>query len=143
MTSYKMKINGQPYEAKVVRFDGHAAVVNVNGVDYAIDVETDEATPVAPKLVRSEKMAASVELTTPKTSQAKAGELLAPIPGTILNLLVREGDTVTAGQAVVVLEAMKMESEIPATSSGRVKKIYKQKGDSVQEGDLLLEIETV
>jgi glutaconyl-CoA/methylmalonyl-CoA decarboxylase subunit gamma len=142
MKTYKLKINGQPYEAKIVRYDSHSAVVNVNGVDFAIDIEGDDA-PAAPKLVRSEKMPASVELTTPKITQARTGELLAPIPGLVVNMLVKVGDMVTAGQPVLVLEAMKMESEIPAPCAGKIKTTLKNKGDSVQEGDLLLVIESV
>jgi biotin carboxyl carrier protein len=139
MKTYKMHINGQPFEAKIVRYDNHSAVVNVNGTDYAIDIDQEETTNV-PKLVRAEKTAASVNLVSEKTVDAKAGDLLAPIPGLVLNVLVKEGDSVTAGQPVILLEAMKMESEIPSPSTGKIKAIHKHKGDSVQEGELLLEI---
>ena len=64
-----------------------------------------------------------------------AGEVVkAPMPGTILSVSVKEGDTVKAGQAVCVLEAMKMENEIPASKDGKVLQILVQKGASVEVG---------
>jgi biotin carboxyl carrier protein len=59
----------------------------------------------------------------------------------ILEVKVREGDTVKAGQLLMVLEAMKMENNIDAHQAGVVRSINKQQGDSVLEGDVLLTIE--
>ena len=67
--------------------------------------------------------------------------LKSPLPGVILEMKVNVGDTVTEGQTVLVLEAMKMENNIDAPKSGVIKSIAKGKGDSVLEGDLLLTIE--
>lgn len=70
----------------------------------------------------------------------KRGDVTTTMPGTIIDVLVSEGDAVEAGQAVLVSEAMKMETEIHAPISGTVKAIFVQKGDSVNPDDALIEI---
>jgi biotin carboxyl carrier protein len=67
--------------------------------------------------------------------------LKSPLPGVILEVKVREGDAVKAGQLLMVLEAMKMENNIDSHKAGVVKSIVKRQGDSVLEGDVLLTIE--
>ncbi|TWT28093.1 biotin/lipoyl-containing protein [Planomicrobium sp. CPCC 101110] len=65
-------------------------------------------------------------------------ELKASMAGTVLNVLVAEGDAVTAGQAVVTIESMKMEIPIEAESGGKVEKIHVEAGSFVNEEDILL-----
>jgi biotin carboxyl carrier protein len=62
------------------------------------------------------------------------------MPGTVLDIKVKPGDAVTAGQVLLILEAMKMENEIIAPSSGTVDTIQVSKGASVNAGDILLSI---
>ena len=70
-------------------------------------------------------------------------EVRAPMPGKILAVLVTEGTAVEAGQALVLLEAMKMENTLPAEGTARVKKVHVAPGDLVDLGQLLVEIEFV
>lgn len=63
------------------------------------------------------------------------------IPGTVLKVLVNEGDTVTKNQALVIVEAMKMETEMVASEDGVVKRIYVSEGQSVQSGELVVEMD--
>lgn len=67
--------------------------------------------------------------------------VVAPMPGIILNVLVKEGDQVNAGDAILVLEAMKMENEIHAPRAGTVKKIHVKEGSEVRAGSELIELE--
>ena len=67
--------------------------------------------------------------------------IVAPMPGIILSIAVKEGDQVNAGDAILVLEAMKMENEIHAPRSGTVKKIHVSAGSEVRAGSELIEIE--
>ena len=67
--------------------------------------------------------------------------LIAPMPGMIVRVAVQAGDTVEPGQALVVMEAMKMENELRATSKGRVKAVLAQPGTAVEKGAVLLELE--
>lgn len=68
------------------------------------------------------------------------GHVSAPLPGNVVEVLVREGDSVEAGQALLVMEAMKMETELMANISGTVKALYVSKGDRVTPGETLIEI---
>jgi biotin carboxyl carrier protein len=65
------------------------------------------------------------------------------MPGTVIDVLVRQKQTVKAGDPLMILEAMKMEHQISANIDGKVRNVYFQKGDQVQDGTLLLEIEAI
>jgi biotin carboxyl carrier protein len=75
------------------------------------------------------------------SSDSSAGQIAAPMPGKIISVTVAVGDKVEIGQAVVILEAMKMENELKTTLAGTVKSIAVIAGQSVEKGELLLEIE--
>jgi biotin carboxyl carrier protein len=70
-----------------------------------------------------------------------AGGLVTPLPGVVVSVAVKEGDTVTAGQTLLVIEAMKMEHAIKAPRAGTVKSLKHKAGDRVREGSALAEIE--
>ena len=72
---------------------------------------------------------------------AASGEVAAPMQGTIIKVLVAVGDAVEAGQAVCVLEAMKMENNIAADKAGSVKEVRVSPGDTVGSGDIVVVIE--
>jgi len=67
--------------------------------------------------------------------------LVAPMPGMIVRINVAEGDVIHAGQGLVVMEAMKMENELRATSGGAVRRVLVTPGTAVEKGALLLEME--
>lgn len=71
---------------------------------------------------------------------AEATIMKADFPGKILDIMVHEGDSITAGQPVILLEVMKMENELLAPASGVVEKISVEKNNSVGAGDPLLTI---
>ena len=70
-----------------------------------------------------------------------ATEILAPMPGTIINVLVKEGDKVLEYQEVVILEAMKMENAIPTPEAGKVKEIKVKVNDKVSTNQVLIVLE--
>ena len=70
----------------------------------------------------------------------KPGHVTAAMPGSIVDVLIKEGDAVTVGQGILVTEAMKMENEIQAIIAGKVAHVYVQKGDRVTPGEILVEI---
>ena len=70
-----------------------------------------------------------------------ATEIIAPMPGTIINILVKEGDEVLEYQEVVILEAMKMENAIPTPEAGKVKEIKVQVDDKVSTDQVLMVLE--
>ena len=140
MKTYKMKINGEKYDAKIKKYKNDQVIVEVNGIDYEIELEHSERRKK--EIVRSEKTRPTLNVvkTPVKTVTTSAGSVLAPIPGLVLRILVNEGDSVNAGDTVLILEAMKMESEIASTSTGIISKIIVKEGASVQEGEVLLEV---
>src|SRR5689334_25260421 len=68
-------------------------------------------------------------------------QILAPMPGKIVRLLVKEGDHVEAGQGLLVVEAMKMQNEIRSPKSGKIEKLCAAEGQAVNAGDVLLWVE--
>lgn len=135
MKTYKFTINGNTYEVAVNSVEGKTASVNVNGMDYQVELENaPAAAPVAaPKAPAAEQPA--VQSPAPAAVPAGAGEKVpSPLPGVIIEVSVKEGQAVKAGQKVAVIEAMKMENEIAAPKDGTVTAIHVNKGDSVLEG---------
>lgn len=135
MKTYKFTINGNSYEVAVNSVEGKTASVNVNGMDYQVELENaPAAAPVAaPKAPAAEQPA--VQSPAPAAVPAGAGEKVpSPLPGVIIEVSVKEGQAVKAGQKVAVIEAMKMENEIAAPKDGTVTAIHVNKGDSVLEG---------
>jgi biotin carboxyl carrier protein len=68
-------------------------------------------------------------------------QITAPMPGKVVRVLLQEGDTVEAGQGLLVVEAMKMQNEIRSPKSGRVEKLFAKEGLAVNAGDVLAWVE--
>ena len=121
-------------------------IVTLNGKKYEVVVERDEATVLsAIDAPVSDVAATAAPVSSPAVSEsvapaaAAAGEqILSPMPGTILDIKVTAGQNVKRGQALVVLEAMKMENDIVAPRDAVVAQIVASKGASVNTGDLLI-----
>lgn len=143
MSQYKLKVNDRQYTAEVKEITAEQARVVVDDTEYTVDlIELGRRPSAAPVRVASERpTAAPVAKARPtSSSQTSAGTIDAPLPGLILQIKVKEGDTVAAGQCVLVMEAMKMENQITAPHNGSVKKVFVSEGDSVSEGNSLVEI---
>ncbi|MGM9844028.1 MAG: biotin/lipoyl-containing protein [Muribaculaceae bacterium] len=143
MKEYKYKINGNTYNVTIGDIDDNMAQVEVNGVPYKVELEKAPAVKVsvaprpsaAPRTETGDKVIAK-----PTTSGGK-NAVKAPLPGTVLSVQVKEGDSVKAADTVIMLEAMKMENAIHAGRDGVVKTINVKQGDSVLQDDVLLVIE--
>ena len=156
MGKYNFRINGHDYQVDVNSVEGGIADVTVNGTDYkveladAVPAPAQQAVRPAPQTVSTGAPAVTPQATAPapqaaQTATASApqgkGEVVtAPLPGVILDIKVKVGDAVNAGQTVAVLEAMKMENEIESTASGTVTAVNAGKGDSVLEGAAIITI---
>ena len=119
--------------------------ITVNGIAYDVQVEesgTVASAPVAAPAAAPAPVAAPAPAATPAPAAAAGAgeEVSAPMPGTILKVLVSNGQAVSEGDAVIVLEAMKMENEITAPVSGTVTSVLVSQGDSVDVGKVLLTI---
>lgn len=145
MKQYKFKINGNDYNVAINSTNGNLADVTVNGVSYQVEMENSmpAAAPVqaAPQASAPAPQPAAAAAPAPAAKPDGEGKAVtSPLPGVIIEVSVKEGDTVAAGQKVAVLEAMKMENEIQAEKAGVVTKIHVSKGDSVLEGASIVTI---
>lgn len=151
MGKYNFRINGHDYQVDVNSVEGGIADVTVNGTDYkveladAVPAPAQQAARPAPQATFTaapapQATAQAAQTATASAPQGKGEVVTAPLPGVILDIKVKVGDVVKAGQTVAVLEAMKMENEIEATASGTVTAVNAGKGDSVLEGAAIITI---
>ena len=144
MKEYKFKINGNQYEVAINAIEGNIADVTVNGTPYKVEMENAPAVaPAAAPAPAPAPAAAAVPAPAAAPAAAPAGpgtDINSPLPGVIIEVSVKEGQAVKAGQKVAVLEAMKMENDIQAEKDGTVTAIHVHKGDSVLEGAKIVTI---
>ncbi len=143
MKEYKYKINGNTYKVGVGDLNDNVVEVEVNGVPYKVEMEKAAATKVvsAPRAAAAPRTATGEKVIAKASGNAGTESIKAPLPGVVLSIPVKVGDTVKASDTVLVLEAMKMENAIHAGRDGRVASINVNSGDSVLEGADLLPLE--
>ncbi len=145
MSEYVLRINQQEYRAEIRELTPDRARVAVNGEEYEIDLVEFGRRPKVADVVRPAPAASAATTSiapparTPRTPD-NAGVVAAPLPGLVLQLKIKEGEPVSAGQVLLVMEAMKMENQITSPHNGTVKKVFVADGDSVGEGDPLVEV---
>lgn len=113
-------VDGRPVSA-YVSSDGAKRWVTVNGRTYQLTKQSGRRTAAG-------------------ALHHAAGELTAPMPGQVRAVNVSQGDTVTKGQTLIVLEAMKMEMKIQAPMDGTVSKLFVKQGETVEREQMLLEV---
>lgn len=109
--------------------------ITVNGKAY--DVAVEEIGGDAPAMAAAPAPAVAPAPAAAPAPVAEGTKVTAPMPGTILELKVAVGDTVAAGQAICVLEAMKMENDVNAPAAGKVLSINATKGSQVETGSVI------
>ena len=153
MTQYNFKINGNEYNVTINSVEGNVADVTVvanykvelgNGTTPISVQPAQTAAPAvqsAPAAAPAAPAPAPAPAPTPAPAPAAAPAasgagkpVTSPLPGVIVEISVKVGDSVKAGQQVAVLEAMKMENAIEADHAGTVTAVHVNKGDSVLEG---------
>lgn len=140
MKEYKFKINGKDYAVTIGEAEGKMLSVNVNGASYEVELENAPVQAPVQAAPAPQAAAAPAPAAAPKTAAGAGEKVNSPLPGVIIEVSVKEGQAVKAGQKVAVLEAMKMENEISAPKDGTVTAIHVNKGDSVLEGAPIVSI---
>lgn len=131
LRKFKIRLEGEEYLVEMEE---------IGGVPQAAPAPVQQAAPVAAPVQEApaEQAAPAVSATPVAPGE---NTLDAPMPGTILKLLVNVGDTVTENQPLLILEAMKMENEIVTKKNGVVKAIHVPQGQVVNAGDALITVE--
>ena len=139
MKEFQFKIDGKEYKTSVTELEGGITEVPVNGKAYTVEMEHKAAAKVA-----APKPAAAKEApTAPKAAaEAPAGgkKVVSPLPGSIIKVLVAEGQAVKKGDTLLTLESMKMENTVAAECDGTVTKVAVTAGQTVMQDDLLVVI---
>lgn len=142
MKKYKFTIRGNEYEVELKDFEENTAKIEVNGTVYEVEVHREKPVQKTPTLVRSEMPAPRRGDTKIKKNIGKtAFAMKAPLPGNIMQVMVKAGDQVKKGDALLIYEAMKMENKMLAEKDGIISNVKVNPGDSVLQGDVLLEMD--
>ena len=127
--TYHLVKDNQSYEAQIKDIDlaDKVVMLSVNGIDYRINIQDS-----------LDQMIESMALNSRGKQASK--DLISSMPGLVLSVEVKEGDTVSVGDTLMILEAMKMENVLKASAEGVVQKVLCQANDSVDKNQLLIEI---
>jgi len=131
MRKFNISVNGKAYEVEVEE---------IGGVTTSAPRPAAAPTPRAAAPAAAKPAAPAPAPAAPKAVPAGGNTITAPMPGTVLDIKVKEGDSVSNGQVLVILEAMKMENEIMAPADGKILSVNVAKGASVNAGDVLIVI---
>jgi biotin carboxyl carrier protein len=148
MNKFKITIDGNDFEVTVNQTDHNKANVEVNGLAYEVNYESKNTvaapTPVSalPRKSSTPTHAApKVQVTSPAAAASNATSVKAPLPGTIIAINVKVGDSVKRGDTLLVMEAMKMENNIMASKDGVVKTIHVTAGQTVTQDEKLIDLQ--
>jgi len=143
-----VKINEQTYEVEIGDLSARPVLAVVDGETFEVWPEEAQSEP-APALAarpapaipaQTSPPAAPLPVRAPSGAGVDRGKVVAaPIPGTIVNVCVKEGDQINLGQELFTLEAMKMKNAIRANRSGKIGKVLVNLGDRVNQGQPLIE----
>ena len=144
--TFELSLGDKTYKVDVEKFDGKRALVRVDGKPYEVEVKGaggGAPTPAPASMPDTQKVTPPTQSPpqAPVPLAPSSGEVIAPMPGLILDIMVAVGDKVAANQPVIKMEAMKMENEIPSPFSGTVKEIPVKVGDNVSTEETLMVIE--
>lgn len=140
MKKFKFTIRGNNYEVDIINFEHNIAKLEVNGTTYKVELHKEEQTSKTPILVRPavKNPAGSHRI---KNEKSAVYKIIAPLPGNIMQIFVKEGDQVKREDKLLLYEAMKMENKLLSEKDGIIKSIKVAPGDAVLQDDLLIELE--
>ena len=150
----RVKIDNELYEVEVGDLSARPILATVDGETFEVYPEESTSRPVETSTLVPQPMhetelppvastvpAADCEPQSQSGHAAPGRSVVAPIPGVILSIAVKPGDTVQHGHELCVLEAMKMKNSIRATRAGKIATIHISSGDTVSHGQPLMDFE--
>lgn len=146
MPEYKVTVNGKHFDVNIGRMVDDKVDVVVNGKSLNVQIEIPQRSASKTPRIETKPHVVSAAESPDKTSPPGVaasigkGDVLAPLPGLMLKILVKEGDKVSVGQTVAIMEAMKMENEIESPVTGVISKVAVSEGQNVLENDLIMKI---
>lgn len=140
MKTFNFIIRGNEYEVEIKSLEDNIAKIDVNGTLYNVELQKKEQTSKTPVLVRK-PVVHSPDSAKIKQQQSSLQKVIAPLPGNILKVFVKEGDTISEGDNLLIYEAMKMENTLKAEKPGVVKSLKVKEGDAVLQDAVLIEVE--
>lgn len=141
MSTFKYTIDGKEYNVEIGEVNDTIANVTVNGETFSVEMEKP-AEPEKKKPVLGQQKGDSAETETTSAANVNTNNALrAPLPGVVTEIKVELGQEVSAGDTLVVLEAMKMANNLEAEKSGKVTAICVKVGESVMEDTPLVVVE--
>jgi len=138
MKKFRFKINGNRYEVSVKEIERNIAEIEVNGTPFTVEIEKQEKTSAS---TINRKPAGKVAPITAPTRKVVANAIKAPLPGSIMKILVKTGQSVKRGDLLMTMESMKMENNILAENDGIIRNIHVQIGQNVMQDDTLIDFE--
>jgi biotin carboxyl carrier protein len=138
----RVTLEGKAYDVSVEFIEGDEILLNCEGKIHNVMVtanSTSYTVYVNGRCFQIEKKSV-LQILGPKMDKQRIANVQTSMPGRIVKILMKEGDEVCEGQAVMILEAMKMQNEIKSPQSGQIGKIAPQTGDSVETGALLFTV---
>jgi biotin carboxyl carrier protein len=145
--TWKFYLDGNPLDANAVEVAPHTFSVLLNGESHQIRIAPR---PDGTLTLHAGPAEYHAEISDPRSWRGRRHgaleaegrqQIAAPMPGKVVRILVKQGDTVEAGQGLLVVEAMKMQNEIRSPKSGKIEKLFAKEGQPVNAGEVLLWVE--
>ncbi len=127
----EFSMNGVDYNCQITQQEQNKITVLVNGVEYKFSLESIFSYLRQSLLNKNTK------------DKGEQSNIKSHMPGKIVDVFVSEGDLINEGEAILSLEAMKMQNELTANCNGVIRKIYVSSGQSVMQDELLVEIDSI
>jgi biotin carboxyl carrier protein len=135
---YIVKVADKSFEVDIQDIHARPIIARVDGQEFEVSLgnEVKQVSPREPQELKTPAV-----LKQPSNTSIGTNELTAPLPGTVIEIFVKAGDTIEAGQVVLVIEAMKMKNSIRSTRAGKVAQVLISAGQTVAHKQPLVKFE--
>ena len=132
---YVVNVAEKSYEVEIEDIHARPVIARVDGQKFEVSPENE----IKPALLRETKQFRTVELPKPSVGpSANSNELTAPLPGTVIEIFVKAGEQIEAGQVILIIEAMKMKNSIRSTRAGKITDVLVSAGQTVAHKQALV-----